>query len=347
MSDILNKELADTLCTVITVGFMIQDGKNTRWVYEAPPPKNGIAYTEEEKEELNPYKTLRDKLKNYRIQPPEFTPQDSKQSVPMIISKTPKSALTSNELWAQDLHPLVTELEKAANPVDQKTPLMGAYLGGQSSVSKTTLVGVSDVYPYEPRYRTLDLQERETVYASYQASKKVRNEVAKLLKNRNFSKNVTLEDGCAEQNNLEMQKGNLYASVHGMTKAIIHFAANCDSNDFVFEIALSDSTSKVASCVPCAIFMNAVHKPATATHLGRGDNWNFPQFAKPSDAILKTAWVTKLSEYFNCGCSTLQENEKVKRLFQNVEKNGLCLPELFLEALTFEGKFSDRMMNVL
>jgi hypothetical protein len=65
---------------------------------------------------------------------------------------------------------------------------------------------------------------------------------------------------------------------HGLIQAIYDVAWSRlarpeDDPGVPFEIAVGDKTTKLASCLPCALFMEANGFPASATHLGRGDSW--------------------------------------------------------------------------
>jgi hypothetical protein len=64
---------------------------------------------------------------------------------------------------------------------------------------------------------------------------------------------------------------------HGMIQAIYKAYAlgpSCSP----FEIAVGDLTKKMASCLPCTLFMCATGYPPTAIHLGSGESWA-PLFA--------------------------------------------------------------------
>lgn len=71
--------------------------------------------------------------------------------------------------------------------------------------------------------------------------------------------------------------------VHGMIQAIydveLHKAASGKSGGIPYEVAVGvqdnpdDSTTKLASCLTCALFMEATGYPASSTHLGRGESW--------------------------------------------------------------------------
>lgn len=54
-----------------------------------------------------------------------------------------------------------------------------------------------------------------------------------------------------------------------MTQAIMQFGNTMNKGqEMCVEFALSSGTSKIGSCIPCSIFMEASGMPATATHWG-------------------------------------------------------------------------------
>ena len=59
---------------------------------------------------------------------------------------------------------------------------------------------------------------------------------------------------------------------HGMIQAI-YKAYSLGPSCAPYEIAVGDQTTKMASCVPCTLFMLAQGYPPTSTHLGRGESW--------------------------------------------------------------------------
>jgi hypothetical protein len=59
--------------------------------------------------------------------------------------------------------------------------------------------------------------------------------------------------------------------VHGMIQAI--YDVRWRGAGTPYEIAVGKQTTKLASCLTCAIFMEANGFPASSTHLGRGESW--------------------------------------------------------------------------
>lgn len=167
------------------------------------------------------------------------------------------------------------------------------------------------------------------------------------------------------------ENANLFASIHGMTQSIFHYGGTIDSSKVNMELALSEDTSKVASCIPCSMFMWANGVPATATHFGRGDNWNFPsavvremkKCAGPNDGgalrglpsvrnWMNLVWVSYdagsrcLTEYFG-KAESAPSAAMAHALGLNGQETYNKIPLMFLEALTFESSFLNKMLNVL
>lgn len=91
---------------------------------------------------------------------------------------------------------------------------------------------------------------------------------------------ITLEKDYIEEPP-RFEDNKLFGSIHGLVRAIITYGLTetgtySDTYATCCELALSARTNKVASCIPCSIFAAANGTPAAYTHLGRGDNWNFP-----------------------------------------------------------------------
>lgn len=59
---------------------------------------------------------------------------------------------------------------------------------------------------------------------------------------------------------------------HGMVQAI-YKAYSLGPCCTPYEIAVGRETTKMASCMPCTLFMVAQGYPPTSTHLGRGESW--------------------------------------------------------------------------
>ncbi|WP_434299810.1 hypothetical protein [Corallococcus exiguus] len=104
-------------------------------------------------------------------------------------------------------------------------------------------------------------------------------------------------EGPAPQRNRD-----ICAYTHGMIQAIYDVRVNKLANDLSpnkktpynpgtpYEIAVGKKTTKLASCFPCSIFMEATGHPASSTHLGRGESWS-PMYPPPNSTTTQhKAW---------------------------------------------------------
>ena len=143
-----------------------------------------------------------------------------------------------------------------------------------------------------------------------------------------------------------------------MIRAMVNRETPSGGCESVFaEIALGNNTKKVSSCIPCAIFMQSFGYPASSIHLGKGDNWRIPD--NPAVEIVEN-WRNTVIRYYSSGleirnptiisCDNRNLDDMVAILV--VERNdgpqdrqGILskIPDLFLEALTFEDPFIDRI----
>ncbi|MDD9951835.1 MAG: hypothetical protein OXT67_09745 [Zetaproteobacteria bacterium] len=163
--------------------------------------------------------------------------------------------------------------------------------------------------------------------------------------------------------------------VHGMTTAIYNKLKEEEGSPSeakaVHEIAVGEQTTKLASCLPCALFMYATGFKPSAIHLGRGDSWA-PYYAdaapadplKPrevNDVIAEAnqKWMDYVQECFAKGLPLMQtavkngwvEKKHAARfqLLQDFVADHPTPPELanlFLDAITVHDKFTGKIMAV-
>ncbi len=350
----LTQTSADTLCTIIACGFINREanrtGKKTVFIYEP-----GSSEAERGK--------LIEKLRPYGV-PLTLAEQDPKPKFPFIFAQTDYAPNAVVQGLADDLNHQFQLVETEINRQYSGTPLPGAYIGGLSSISSIHFCGGSDLYPYNPQYREnaegSDPTKNKIVKA-YDRAKTVSNNLADYL-NRKYTSNDKIK---WEVDNIgaidaSCACNQVFASVHGMTRSMIKYLANSDSKKVYLELALGADTSKVASCIPCSIFMSANGMPATATHLGRGDNWNFPKShsdlsrlpaaASPkipptSQQVLLQNWYLEVNSCYNAGLNLLQQSPKVQSWIKEYQKNAAWknhIPQLFLESLNFESSITKK-----
>lgn len=343
----LNHDLADALCAIIACGFI--DAMAA--LQSSGAPANSITdFIYDDRSEIDRYDQLADALARAGIQV-GFQNPPSKEKTPFILAKTSKLTADVQQGLQQDMQNWSTTLEVAVDRVDGDK-LRGAYLGGYSSVSTTKVLGVSDLYQYKPRFCGEDISAREPeLKKAYEDAQAVTNAVVQHL--RTF--HPAMKKVWPVQDELKLveepyQKQHLFASVHGMTRAIARFSplTDSDTRSVRFELALGSATSKVASCIPCSLLMAAVGQPATATHLGRGDNWNFPTDV---DTYTRGKWARYVADCYSRGAEKLKSWTKGSLLSGWFRENEAVavekIPDMFLEALTYESAFITKLERAL
>jgi hypothetical protein len=144
----------------------------------------------------------------------------------------------------------------------------------------------------------------------------------------------------------------LFASVHGLVTSMTTVPPHAlEDNNFNIELALSDGTNKVGSCMPCAIFAMSQGAPASFTHFGRGDYWNLP---KKCDDAIRYAWGSFVEDCYKAGMRTLRGripggwlNFFARLDIEVANGNIMYVPEAFLSALTCQSSFLSKMTNTL
>lgn len=102
---------------------------------------------------------------------------------------------------------------------------------------------------------------------------------------------------------------------HGMIQAI-YKAYALGPSCVPYEIAVGDQTKKMASCLPCTLFMQATGYPPTSIHLGSGESWaplyapynpNGPTTAHEHAVIrdLNNAWSAECLKWLKLGLEVL------------------------------------------
>jgi hypothetical protein len=141
--------------------------------------------------------------------------------------------------------------------------------------------------------------------------------------------NATPATNLADQIELEMRDtfGMVFTSepaaddiatyTHGMIQAI-YKAYALGPSCTPYEIAVGDVTKKMASCLPCTLFMHAAGYPPTSIHLGSGESWS-PLYApynpngptEPNEAgvvrDLNNAWYSRCLDWLRLGLGILDD----------------------------------------
>ncbi|WP_223645727.1 hypothetical protein [Corallococcus sp. EGB] len=113
------------------------------------------------------------------------------------------------------------------------------------------------------------------------------------------------------------QRGHdICAYTHGMIQAIydVHFHKLVNDTSpnkktpynpgTPYEIAVGKQTTKLASCFPCSIFMEATGHAASSTHLGRGESWS-PLYPPPNPTTTQHKAWQACNAQWQAYCKTL------------------------------------------
>ncbi|HAD97468.1 MAG TPA: hypothetical protein DCG19_08680 [Cryomorphaceae bacterium] len=331
----LEKAEADALCTIVLLGYCQSKKKTPTFVYEL-----------KSKEDYSKVKSIFNGL-GVQITIQEALPKTENA---VIIAETSRTAYYGSN------KKIISDIENRLNRSLEKLTednLFGAYIGGRSTIAAIELIGSSIIQQYRPRYRAVD-SDIEDRYSK--AIKNTRG-VSGILRENYIPQidkvkiRLELEPFEPEENSGvrpgfqdQYLPGHLFKSIHGMVASMILFAFVDDKNAFNFELAYSRGTTKVASCFPCCAFMTANGVPPSATHLGRGDNWNLPDPNLRNVTYLKKPWVEKINEWYQMGMKVLADKRKTTA-WHDMGFSGSDVHEVFLEALTFEGPFTQKVID--
>lgn len=362
MANILTREKAEALCTIILLGHCVQNNKNRKsahFQFQGEDDKTG-------------YDEVFSLFQSYSVAI-QISQSRSKSVLPIILAKTNRILdIESAEAYVTDAETAAARSLEASVPLTQEgvqETYYGAYIGGfSSSVSRMELIGASSLSLLDPEYRDISDDEQRDIRTSYSRAKKDATSVLSNIKSKyqGFSPpkklngiNITTSD--LDDDLPVYVEGKLFGSYHGMIKSLCKFLQTSTPNDLIFEIAYSPGTSKVSSCFPCTIFMIANERPPTSIHLGRGDNWRVPESCPE---FMKKKWADLVYSFYQSGRTYLDEicrvrgldynsvfkigKGKVDELYGDLDRQGEhALPAIFLESLTFESSFSKKIMNTL
>ncbi|TCC90062.1 hypothetical protein EZ428_12290 [Pedobacter frigiditerrae] len=331
MSQFLTKPIADAVCTAIVLGYA---SKNSNTIFQ-------YMSAVDEKDSYDKVKVVFEKLGvNVSV-----SQSATVQEFGYIIATTPRaSTIPAIAAMTDQYSNYIKRLTDAANAA--APPPYGAYIGGMSTVNQCFIVGPSNLELYKPAYRAPDQQVAEAYGKAVEFTNSALTAIetiGKPLPIKGYNINLVNTIPKISQ---KYVVGQLFKSYHGMIQAMSLYSTTIDNNSFIFEIALGKNTQKVSACFPCCAFMTANGKPPTSTHLGKGDNWGIP---KSSNMMLQQAWAAKIKEWYLAGKQLMMAKEQLKNTFVEFGKENRenDIPGIFLEALTFEGKFTDRINNTL
>ncbi|MDR2681077.1 MAG: hypothetical protein LBC47_09735 [Tannerella sp.] len=351
----LTRENADALCTIIAFGFF--NTEKADLVIQSEYPMWDDA--EEYKFVLGKYADISgDKSLTGSYAP-------LKEHLPYVLAKNPDDA---DGFKAQErLTGIIPFIEKLFEKIQkEKNSPYGAYIGGMYDGKTVHIVGPSAMGQYPPAYRLIsdeknpDKKDSDGKDSIEQAFKKSKDSstiswkcIEQVIKEASdpFPNDVEITPIDEAFDNGEPYRNGLFKSYHGMVQAMSKYPPN--EGNVLFEIALGDNTTKVGACIPCSIYMFANGRTPSSTHLGRGDNWNIPDIRSAASMELKDSWRRHVQTYYDAGITLFNRHTNMffkiecwKEYFNNNDFIDV-IPEMFLEALTFEGKFTDKIKDTL
>lgn len=337
----ITKKLSDEICTAITLGHLVKYAEDN---------KNPITIVYETKDEIQAYDSLKEKLKEYGC---EINPQHIPAEARKELLITAKNGIYTSDILKQyneEMTNILTQYNEKINKAKGGAVLYGAYIGGKYNAANKILrlLSPSQLISKESIYYLKEIT-REQLQVKYNENREIIQHIIDTLKKAN-GKDIHLE--LDEINVIPekaiLEKTDIFGSIHGLVNAIIHYNLfnSAEKDAFACELACSDDTTKVGSCIPCSIFASSNKTPANYTHFGRGDYWNMPQISEGYMAlnIKRNAWEQYVINCFEKGVAILNKHNK---LMDFAKINKTEIPEIFLHSLMYEGKFIDKLNQVL
>jgi hypothetical protein len=342
--EFLTKEIADALCTIIALGFSASEIEQ----------RGNMIYEYDNLADEEAYNKVRDFFNALGV--PIAVQQSSAQTLMPYVLGTdlpPRQRQEFIDKLIDRIGAVGKMMEKAADEGNPK----GAYIGIAFTVDPETGIPVQKIDP--PIYGPSALRQYPAVYRqagdasvenAYEEAKKCTNAAVAAVAAGNGDKPAV-----AVPFNEPYVTGQLFGSCHGMIRAMAaHPAFTADGATVYAELALGSGTKKVSSCLPCAMFMASFGMPASSIHLGRGDNWVLPDYIS---AELRAAWANSIVENYRQGIirlNPLLPFNGSSLYFNDYIRDQICkcpdgfedeIPYIFLEALTFESSFSDKIVS--
>lgn len=351
--DTITKEISDVVCTAITLGHIVQfkhtNNKNIQIVCESEDDEKA-------------HNTLKDTLSTYgcNIDVCKIMPKERKEL--LITAKDRTYTSESLKIYTEDINRILQKYNQMINKEKGSAILYGAYIGGKYNVvDKVLQLLCPSQLIIKPKNYELDGITYNQLQTKYGENIKTINDIISKLKSvkEKYIK-LKLEEIKIVDNEAKITDKDIFGSVHGLINAIIHYNIynSTDKDSIACELACSDDTTKVGSCVPCSIFASSNKTPANFTHFGRGDYWNLPQKNEGYNALdmKRKAWETYVIECFKTGIDIVNKmsgankaniKKAINAVYNYKTGNIGKIPELFLHSLMFEGKFIEKINRMI
>lgn len=383
---LMDKTQADALCAIVSLGFVSQNEKEDRtgrilYLYDN---KKDEEKHKKLIEILQRTFGINLAVKIQNAKDGEIKVHPFIYALPYGNENEPKRR-THDEVKVkeQPILDVINIMETAANSlIDPANHFRGAYIGGFINYEKPaiSLIGPSSLYLRDRVYLKMEDPSPTAVTASFIDASKVTEEIKNILKEnvRSFHTgdeiygaievdsaltDALISEGKLHDDECILDQGKIFSSCHGLVTAMYyHSDVSKEHLDegVCIEVALSNDTCKSASCIPCAIFAASQGAPASAIHFGRGDFWNLPTTAirNSLNENFEKNWRAFVIACFMAGgqkilsCKSLKQGAFTSATVQMAELSDnqedlVQIPDMFLDALTFEGAFIDKMINSL
>ncbi|MDR2043327.1 MAG: hypothetical protein LBQ15_02975 [Clostridium sp.] len=379
----LSKERADALCAIIALGFVGQNQREDRtgrtlYLYDSQADAIKHATLQQTLWDsfginiANELQNAKDATTGRKIHPFIYALPYGNEGGPRRLTY---EEVKVNEEEIADIAQIT---ESAANSLITATNrFRGAYIGGfiNYTEGKLSLIGPSSLYLRERMYLARNNPRPESVAAMFidyanvvQETKKFLRECSQtfrthgaIYENIGTSSDLTealISEGKPGDDQRILEEGKIFSSCHGLVTSM-YYHSDVHSHHLdegvCVELSLSDDTCKSASCIPCAIFAASQGTPASAVHFGRGDFWNLPTVAirRSLNPRFEDNWRAFVTTCFVSASHEILEWQffhpitmQMAGLVGNAAELA-AIPEMFLDALTFEGSFIDRMIKYL
>lgn len=378
----LDKKHADALCSIIALGFVDQNMKdkegNILYIFDNPND------AEEHQDLANLMQTkfgvsIISKLVNAK------SAVDGRKIHPFIYALPYGNPGEANRANYDETERKAIRADALVQAIDQEATLnspskdgvhvgyRGAYVGGFFDFENDTLslIGPSSLYVRDRKYVTSLSPEPLVVAKAFKDFSDVTENVKIFLKAiaeeqyttfGNKTSTVVISPDCTDEyissgteDDIKdiKEKNKTIASCHGLVSSMYRYSAIPPEhlNDGVcIEFSLSDGTCKSASCIPCALFAAAQGTPASQVHFGRGDYWNLPKRKiKEKNPEMEENWRKFVIACYANGSELVRRAsvlpEETIEMASIREEMTVDIPDMFLDALTFEGSFISKMKN--
>lgn len=378
---LMEQKYADALCAIIALGFIEQNqfskDQDILYIYDQTSDAadhtilSNLIQRKFGFPVVSQFQNAKDPTSNRKIFPFIYAlPQDD----PTIPNGRSFAEALIESSAAADI---VQIAETAANSIKAGTnDFRGAYIGGFIDFKnmKLSLLGPSSLYvrsrnylyPLSPTPQAFAKTFSE--YSSVTQSMKIflqtcastfhawDPEYHDLIVSPDLTEDLILA-GTADDVDDILHKYKTFSSCHGLVTSMYYHSDVSPTHlkeGVCIEFSLSDGTCKSASCIPCAIFATAQGSPASQVHLGRGDYWNLPPKAIRNglNPFMESNWRSMVVEYFLRGSNLIvqQQNvctETMQMAIYRPDYMEKVIPDMFLDALTFEGSFLQKMLKSL